>query len=140
MVTSPSDLNKSTIVQEMDYQKEAVNMITFKEHMRDIESIVVPEVHPQLTTRRVIVTSWVDGVKLSNCKSEDVLELCDALLNCYLHQLMGTGFLHADPHPGNLLRTTDGKLCILDFGLVSEVCFPAYILGTSGIFVMLFAW
>ena len=70
-------------------------MITFKDHMKEIEPIVVPEVHPQLTTRRVIVTSWIDGVKLSSCKSEDVLELCDALLNCYLHQLMGTGFLHA---------------------------------------------
>lgn len=77
--------------------------------------------HLELTTRRVIVTSWVDGVKLSSCDSEDVLELCDSLLNCYLYQLLDTGFLHADPHPGNLLRTPDGRLCILDFGLVSEV-------------------
>jgi aarF domain-containing kinase len=123
----------------MDYQKEAANMIIFKEHMREIESIVVPEVYPQLTTRRVIVTSWIDGVKLSACKSEDVLELCDALLNCYLHQLMGTGFLHADPHPGNLLRTTDGKLCILDFGLVSEARIPIYLHFTLAISVFFFA-
>lgn len=86
-------------MQEMDYQKEAVNMITFKDHMKEIDSIAVPDVHPQLTTRRVIVTSWIDGVKLSSCKSEEVLELCDALLNCYLHQLMGTGFLHAGTVP-----------------------------------------
>ena len=36
-------------------------------------------------------------------------------------QLLETGFFHADPHPGNLLRTKDGKLCILDFGLVTEM-------------------
>ena len=36
-------------------------------------------------------------------------------------QLLETGLLHADPHPGNLLRTADGKICILDFGLMTEV-------------------
>lgn len=84
-------------------------------------NLFMRQVHLELTTRKVIVTSWVEGVKLSQCDSEDVLELCDALLNCYLYQLLDTGFLHADPHPGNLLRTPDGRLCILDFGLVSEV-------------------
>lgn len=48
-------------------------------------------------------------------------ELCTTLLNCYLIQLLETGFLHADPHPGNLIRTPDGKICILDFGLMTEV-------------------
>jgi aarF domain-containing kinase len=83
----------------MDYTKEAVNMMLFREHMKHMDSIVVPEVHPQFTTRSVIVTNWIDGVKLSACKSEDVLELCDALLNCYLYQLLDTGFLHAGALP-----------------------------------------
>lgn len=47
--------------------------------------------------------------------------MCTTLLNCYLIQLLETGFLHADPHPGNLIRTPDGKICILDFGLMTEV-------------------
>ena len=42
-------------------------------------------------------------------------------LNAYLTMLLDTGTLHCDPHPGNLLRTTDGKLCILDFGMCLEV-------------------
>jgi aarF domain-containing kinase len=108
-------------MQEMDYELEAYNMITFKRDMEPLKNIVVADVHPEFTRRRVIVTSWIDGVKLSDCSSADVIELCDSLLNCYLIQLLDTGFLHADPHPGNLLRTTDGKLCILDFGLMSEV-------------------
>lgn len=47
--------------------------------------------------------------------------LCSTLLNCYLIQLLETGLLHVDPHPGNLMRTHDGKLVILDFGLMTEV-------------------
>ena len=61
------------------------------------------------------------GVKLSETHTDDVLSLCDTILNCYLIQLLETGFLHADPHPGNLLRTPDGRVAILDFGLMSEV-------------------
>lgn len=47
--------------------------------------------------------------------------LCNTLLNCYLIQLLETGFLHADPHPGNLLRTPDGRICILDFGMMTSI-------------------
>jgi aarF domain-containing kinase len=50
-----------------------------------------------------------------------VRELCNTLLNAYLIQLLDTGFLHADPHPGNLIRTPEGKICVLDFGLVTQV-------------------
>ena len=65
------------------------------------------------------------GEKLSESNAGDVRELCTTLLNCYLIQLLETGFLHADPHPGNLIRTPDGKICILDFGLMTEVRSPA---------------
>ena len=51
----------------------------------------------------------------------DVRQLCNTLLNCYLTQLLETGTLHADPHPGNLIRTPDGKICILDYGLMTDV-------------------
>ena len=47
--------------------------------------------------------------------------LCGVALNAYLTMLLDTGTLHCDPHPGNLLRTTDGQLCILDFGMCLEV-------------------
>ena len=61
------------------------------------------------------------GEKLSESRASDVRELCTTLLNAYLIQLLETGHLHADPHPGNLIRTPDGKICILDFGLMTEV-------------------
>jgi aarF domain-containing kinase len=68
-----------------------------------------------------MIMSWVEGEKLSESTAADVKQLCTILLNCYLIQLLETGFLHADPHPGNLMRTPDGKLVILDFGLMTEV-------------------
>lgn len=52
----------------------------------------------------------MQGERLGNSKSEDVLALCSTILNCYLIQLLETGLLHADPHPGNLMRTPDGKV------------------------------
>ncbi|KAG1657378.1 hypothetical protein FOA52_007577 [Chlamydomonas sp. UWO 241] len=69
----------------------------------------------------VLTTVWIEGEKLSESSASDVRTLCSTLLNAYLIQLLETGFLHADPHPGNLIRTTDGRICILDMGLMTEV-------------------
>ena len=107
--------------EEMDYTTEMANALRFAEDMKDLEGIKVPRQYPELTARRVLVTEWVDGEKLISSSAADVRELCDTLLNCYLVQLLDSGFLHADPHPGNLLRTPDGKICILDYGLMTEV-------------------
>ena len=48
-------------------------------------------------------------------------ELVNLGVITYLTQLLDTGFFHADPHPGNMLRTPDGRLAILDFGLMTQV-------------------
>ncbi len=57
----------------------------------------VATVYPELTSRKVIVTEWVEGEKLNHSKAEDIRALCSTLLNCYLIQLLETGLLHADP-------------------------------------------
>ncbi|KAL2326599.1 hypothetical protein Fmac_025657 [Flemingia macrophylla] len=62
-----------------------------------------------------------EGEKLSQSTESDVGELVNVGVICYLKQLLDTGFFHADPHPGNLIRTPDGKLAILDFGLVTKL-------------------
>ena len=76
---------------------------------------------PILPSPQVLTSAWVEGEKLSESRAADLGSLVTTALNCYLIQLLETGFLHADPHPGNLLRTPDGKLCVLDFGLMTEV-------------------
>ena len=106
---------------ELDYRKEAHNAMTFRAQMAHLPGITVPQVYPELTTARVLTTEWVYGEKLSVSSVLDARATCRALLNCYLIQLLETGFLHADPHPGNILCMRDGKICILDFGLMTEV-------------------
>lgn len=60
---------------------------------------------------------WVEGKKLAEVKD---LYLVEVGVYCSLSQLLDYGFYHADPHPGNLLRTSDGKLAYLDFGMMGE--------------------
>ena len=72
--------------------------------MSALSGIKVAAVVPELSTSGVLTLEWVEGEKLSESHAADVRELCTTLLNAYLIQLLETGFLHADPHPGNLVR------------------------------------
>lgn len=107
--------------EELDYTIEAANAARFKQDVIDEEltGIVVPNIY--LATQQVLVMEFIEGEKLAESTASDVRKLCDTLLSAYLSQLLDTGFLHADPHPGNLLRTPDGKLAILDYGLMTTV-------------------
>ncbi|EFJ41361.1 hypothetical protein VOLCADRAFT_40547, partial [Volvox carteri f. nagariensis] len=108
--------------EELDYVHEGRNAERFAEQMRqDLPQVVVPRTYFEYTSRRVLTTEWLEGEKLSQSKANDVGQLVNVGVICYLKQLLETGFFHADPHPGNLIRTPDGRLAILDFGLMTEV-------------------
>ncbi|XP_050239106.1 uncharacterized protein LOC126688450 [Quercus robur] len=108
--------------EELDYVNEGENGKIFAEMMKkDLPQVVVPKTYQKYTSRKVLTTGWVEGEKLSQSKESDVGELVNVGVICYLKQLLDTGFFHADPHPGNLIRTPDGKLAILDFGLVTKL-------------------
>ena len=110
-------------VDELDYLREAVNGKRFLAAMeaRGLDTVTTAKVVDDLSSNRILVTEWVDGERLSKSQEDDVGRLCGVALNAYLTMLLDTGLLHCDPHPGNLLRTPDGKLCILDFGMCIEV-------------------
>lgn len=108
--------------EELDYVNEGENGTRFAEMMRkDLPQVVVPKTYAKYTSRKVLTTGWIEGEKLSQSTESDVGELVNVGVICYLKQLLDTGFFHADPHPGNLIRTPDGKLAILDFGLVTKL-------------------
>merc|ERR1719409_754483 len=88
---------------------------------RGLEAVCAPTVIDELVRDTVLVTEWVEGTRLDRDASPDVPRLCGVAINAYLRMMLDTGVLHCDPHPGNLLRTTDGKLCILDWGLVTTI-------------------
>jgi len=110
-------------VAETDYRLEASNTVQFEEAMRKrkLDAVCAPSVVEDLVRDKVLVTEWVEGTRLDRDASTDVPRLCGVAINAYLTMLLDTGCLHCDPHPGNLLRTTDGKLCILDWGMTLGV-------------------
>lgn len=111
-------------VDELDYIEEAINAKSFTEGIAKtpLSGVVfAPPVVDELTTGKVLTTDWVVGERLDKSAKEDVSVLCSIAMNSYLTMMLETGLLHCDPHPGNLLRTTDGKLCILDWGMVTRL-------------------
>lgn len=114
------------IYREMDYRAEAVNAQRFAELYASIPDVFVPKVYTGLSTSKVLTMEWVNGARLSDKSSIDRMGLdsekfVDILVQCSLRQMLENGFFHADPHGGNLLAMEDGKLCFLDFGMVSYV-------------------
>ncbi|WKA10837.1 hypothetical protein VitviT2T_028391 [Vitis vinifera] len=107
----------SSLFREMDYRKEAKNGIKFRQLYGGIKDVFVPEMYLERTTRRVLIMEWVEGQKLTEVKD---LYLIEVGVYSSFNQLLEYGFYHADPHPGNLLRTNDGKLAYLDFGMMGE--------------------
>ena len=110
-------------VAETDYLYEAANTKEFSAAMRrrNLGAVTSPTVVDEFSTSCVLVTEWIDGTRLDLDASPDVPRLCGVAINAYLTMLLDTGTLHCDPHPGNLLRTRDGKLCILDWGMTQAV-------------------
>ncbi|GKD05073.1 uncharacterized AarF domain-containing protein kinase, chloroplastic, partial [Tanacetum coccineum] len=105
----------SSLFREMDYVNEAKNGV--RELYGGLTDVVVPDMYIERTSRKVLTMQWIEGQKLSEVKD---LYLVEIGVYCSFNQLLEYGFYHADPHPGNLLRTYDGKLAYLDFGMMGE--------------------
>ncbi len=114
------------VFEEMDYLNEADNARKFRELHSKNEKICIPKIYKDETSRRVLTMEWIEGVKLTNINAVKKLgidpnEMIEIGVNCSLQQLLEHGFFHADPHPGNLLALNDGRICYLDFGMMSEI-------------------
>lgn len=108
--------------EELDYVNEADYCERFDRlYAKDNEDIYVPKIYRQYTTKRVLCMEWIDGDKAPWFPKEDAQRLIRIGVQCSLQQLLDKGFVHADPHGGNLLRTKDGRLCYLDFGMCVQV-------------------
>ncbi|CAF2060389.1 unnamed protein product [Brassica napus] len=115
----------SRVYQELNYVQEAQNARRFKKLYADKADVLVPDIFWDYTSRKVLTMEWVEGTKLNEqvaieSQGLKVLDLVNTGIQCSLRQLLEYGFFHADPHPGNLLATPDGKLAFLDFGMMSE--------------------
>ena len=124
----------AAIREELDFRVEARNTAavaaTWPGQQRAVGgkvSVVLPGVHEQLCTEHVLVIDWLDGVNLRAAgplideRGLDRAELSRALLRSMVYQITEGGVFHADPHPGNILLLTDGRLALLDFGSVGRL-------------------
>jgi predicted unusual protein kinase regulating ubiquinone biosynthesis (AarF/ABC1/UbiB family) len=107
---------------ELNYRKEAENCMKFNELYGDVPNIAIPGVYQNLTSSRVLTMEFIEGEK--GPWIEEGERLLTVGIQCSVLQLLDSGFFHADPHRGNLLKTPDGKLGYLDFGMMAEV--PEY--------------
>ncbi|KAK9810297.1 hypothetical protein WJX72_008275 [[Myrmecia] bisecta] len=121
----------SSLFRELDYTQEAANGVRFKKLYGDMEGVYVPDMYLDLTTERVLVMEWVEGVRLRSATQGysagmrlDDLKLVEVGVRCSLEQMLEEGYYHSDPHPGNLLRMADGRLAYIDFGMMGEIQAP----------------
>ena len=121
---------RRSLMEELDYRREAENLTTIGGMLADNERIVVPHAYADFTTSRVLTMEFVPGRKVTDIGPLRQLELdgaqlADELFRVYLHHVLVDGIFHADPHPGNVLVTDDGRLVLLDIGMVARIP-PAY--------------
>lgn len=113
--------------EEMDFREEAENMRRFHKFFDNTPGVRAPEVVESFTRRRVLVMERISGTKIDQLGDRfdtgalDFDQTMDRLTGVYLRMMMVDGFLHADPHPGNLLVEDDGTIVILDWGMVLDV-------------------
>ncbi len=117
---------RTSLLDELDYRREADNLATIGRILESNEHIIVPAPYPDLTTSRVLTMEYVEGRKITDLGPLGKLDLdgaplADALVEAYLRQVLLEGVFHADPHPGNVLITPDHRLVLLDVGMVARL-------------------
>ena len=108
---------------ETDYKQEVENAIMFKKALKDVDWIKIPKVYKKYCTDEMIVMEYVPTEKITEIKNRKInkKKVCEALVNSYVIQTMDAGLFHADPHPGNLGVSKNGKLVFYDFGLLIKL-------------------
>jgi predicted unusual protein kinase regulating ubiquinone biosynthesis (AarF/ABC1/UbiB family) len=117
---------RQALLAELDYRLEAENLERFGEHFENHPELFVPQPVWDYTRPRLLTMDLVDGVKATRLSGlrrteQDLGALAAALMRGYLDQAFVHGEIHADPHPGNILVTRDGRIALLDLGMVAHV-------------------
>ena len=113
--------------EEMDFHRESENIERFQGYFRDDPTVRAPDVLDEYTRSRVLVMERCTGTKIDKLHDHfatgriEFNEVMEHLTGLYLRMMMVDGFLHADPHPGNLLVQDDGTIVVLDWGMVLDV-------------------
>jgi ubiquinone biosynthesis protein len=117
---------RRSLLRELDYRQEAQNLTMLRRNLAEFDRIAIPAPVDDYTTSRLLTMEYLPGTKITVLSPVarlelDGAELAEQLFRAYLQQILVDGFFHADPHPGNVLVTDDGKIVLLDLGMVARV-------------------
>lgn len=115
-----------SIQKELNYELEGQNADRIARNCAELDTVIVPKIYWEYSTKKVLTMDFVSGIKIN-----DIEKLKEANFNCeqlahnfaeiFLQQVLIDGFFHADPHPGNVFVTEDGKIALIDFGLAGRL-------------------
>ena len=113
------------LLQELDYVREGQNLMTLGTNLAEYKNIIVPQPVLDYSTSKVLTMDFIQGTKITSISplkrlENDLSQLVDELVDAYLKQLITDGFVHADPHPGNVHLTKDNKIALIDLGMVAK--------------------
>jgi ubiquinone biosynthesis protein len=116
---------EATIAHELDYRREAANLLALAHNISEFKRIRVPLPVQDYTTHRILTMDYVEGTKITELSPLAHLDLdgralAEELFQAYLKQVLVDGTFHADPHPGNIFLTTDRRIALLDLGMVGH--------------------
>lgn len=114
---------ETSIAHELDYRREASNMVTLANNLREFKRIRIPLPIESYTTHKVLTMDYIEGTKITELSPLTPLDLdgralAEELFRAYLKQVLIDGTFHADPHPGNVFLTTDRRIALIDLGMV----------------------
>ena len=117
---------KQWSARELDLQREAASASELKENMVAEPGYHVPDIDWRRTARRVLTLEWLDGIKLNDRDAlidagHDCKALAAVLVRSFLRQAIVDGFFHADLHHGNLFALSDGRIAVIDFGIMGRI-------------------
>jgi ubiquinone biosynthesis protein len=117
---------RASLLRELDFKLEANNLLTFAENLREFDRIIIPDPVEDFCTSRVLTMEYIPGKKITELSPLRLMEidgpgLARELFRAYLKQILLDGFLHADPHPGNVFITDDDEIALLDLGMVARL-------------------
>jgi ubiquinone biosynthesis protein len=117
---------KQWTTRELDLRREAASASELRENMIAESGFFVPAIDWPRSARRVLTLEWIDGIKLTDREAlvaagHDLKSLAETLVRSFLRQAVVDGFFHADLHQGNLFAMPDGRLAVVDFGIMGRI-------------------
>jgi len=111
---------------EIDYTHEAQNADRFYLNFKESENVKIPKIYWEYTRRHVLCQEYLEGIKITDlekieAQGMDRKKICLDLSYAYLKMIFEDSFYHADPHPGNILVSPEGKIIFLDFGMAGHI-------------------